>query len=78
MWSGAASASQARVTHRLKIKTDMSIIYVLIPASLLLGLGALWMFIVALRSGQFDDLDTPAHRILFDDEETKPQEKGSL
>ncbi|NQU65785.1 MAG: cbb3-type cytochrome oxidase assembly protein CcoS [SAR324 cluster bacterium] len=46
----------------------MSIIYVLIPTSLLLGGGALIWFILALRSGQFDDLETPAYRILFDEE----------
>ncbi|HYH17712.1 MAG TPA: cbb3-type cytochrome oxidase assembly protein CcoS [Azospirillum sp.] len=31
----------------------------------LLGLGA---FLWALKSGQFDDLDGAAHRILFDDD----------
>lgn len=48
----------------------MSIIYFMLPISLLLGGGALVCFILALRSGQFDDLETPAYRILFDDEES--------
>lgn len=47
----------------------MSIIYVLLPASLLLGGGALLGFIWALRSGQFDDVETPAHRVLFDEQQ---------
>jgi len=42
---------------------------VLIPAALFLGLLGLGAFLWALRSGQFDDLDGAAERILFDDEE---------
>ena len=36
---------------------------------LAVGFAALgvWVFLRALRSGQFDDLNTPAHRILIDD-----------
>ena len=46
----------------------MSSIFLLIPlALLLLGL-AIWAFVWAVRNEQFDDLDTPASRILFDDE----------
>jgi cbb3-type cytochrome oxidase maturation protein len=41
---------------------------VLIPIALLLGLAGLVAFLWALRSGQFEDLDGAAHRILFDDE----------
>ena len=47
----------------------MSILYVLIPlALLLLGL-AVWAFFWAVGSGQFDDLDTPAMRVVMDDDE---------
>ena len=47
----------------------MSILYLLIPLSLmLLGL-AVAVFFWAVKSGQFDDLEGPAHRILFDDDE---------
>lgn len=50
----------------------MSIIYVLIPLGLiLLGL-AIWAFFWAAGSGQFDDLDTPAWRILLDDDRRPP------
>jgi len=41
----------------------------LIPAALFLGLLGLAAFLWALRSGQFDDPDGAAERILFDDDE---------
>ena len=46
----------------------MSILYVLIPLALLILGGAVWFFFWAVGSGQFDDLDTPAVRILMDDD----------
>jgi len=46
----------------------MEIIYVLLPLSILLALGALAGYFLAVRRGQFDDLDTPSRRMLFDDE----------
>jgi cbb3-type cytochrome oxidase maturation protein len=47
----------------------VDILYLLIPLSVVLVLliGALFWW--ALRSGQFDDLEGPAHRILDDDDE---------
>lgn len=42
---------------------------ILIPIALLLGLAGLAAFFWALRSGQFEDLDGAAVRILLDDEE---------
>jgi len=53
----------------------MSILYVLIPLALLLLAGAVWAFFWAVGAGQFDDLDTPAVRIIMDDDE-KPPEKS--
>jgi cbb3-type cytochrome oxidase maturation protein len=47
----------------------MNALLFLIPMALLLGLAGLAAFLWALRSGQFDDLDGAAHRILFDDDE---------
>jgi cbb3-type cytochrome oxidase maturation protein len=47
----------------------MSGLLYLIPIALFLGLLALGAFLWALRSGQFDDLDGAAERILFDDED---------
>jgi cbb3-type cytochrome oxidase maturation protein len=45
----------------------MSIVFALIPLSLLLLGGAVWAFFWAVRSGQFEDLETPAVRVLLDD-----------
>ncbi len=49
----------------------MSILFALIPLAVMLLALAVWAFFWAVRSGQFDDLDTPAVRILLDDEETR-------
>ena len=47
----------------------MDVIFVLLPLALLfVGIAVAW-FVWAVRSGQFDDLQTPAVRILFDDQE---------
>jgi cbb3-type cytochrome oxidase maturation protein len=43
----------------------------LIPCALLLGAIGLAAFLWALRSGQFEDLDGAANRILFDDPPAK-------
>jgi len=40
----------------------------LIPVALLLGLGGLGAFIWSLNSGQFDDMDGAAVRILIDED----------
>lgn len=53
----------------------MSVIYVLVPVASLLAAAAVWAFIRAARSGQFDDLDTPAVRMLHDDEEESGEKK---
>lgn len=46
----------------------MEIIYLLIPLSLVLIGAMVWIFIWAINSGQFDDLEGPAHQILMDDD----------
>jgi len=46
----------------------MEIIYLLIPMALLLVAAIVWAFFWSVRSGQFDDLEGPAHRILMDDD----------
>jgi cbb3-type cytochrome oxidase maturation protein len=47
----------------------VSVIYFLLPLAGLLVAAAVVAFYLAARTGQFDDLDTPPLRILFDDEE---------
>ncbi len=51
----------------------MEALIILIPAALFLGLGGLAIFLWTLRTGQYDDLDGAAHRILFDDENEKAE-----
>lgn len=46
----------------------MNILYFLLPLALAFSVVAVVLFVWAVRTGQFDDLETPAHRILFDDE----------
>ena len=47
----------------------MTIIVYLIPVALALGLLGLGAFIWSIRSGQFDDMQGPAYRILDDDDD---------
>jgi len=44
----------------------------LIPVALMLGGIGLVAFLWALKSGQFEDLDGAANRILFDYDEAEP------
>ncbi len=46
----------------------MSVIYIVLPLAILLAFAAVLAFLWALRGGQFDDLDSPAIRVLFDDD----------
>ena len=46
----------------------MDVIYLLIPIALLLLTVAVSAFFWAVRSHQFDDLEGPAHSILFDEQ----------
>tara|TARA_B100001778_G_C18236111_1_gene471153 strand:+ start:310 stop:465 length:156 start_codon:yes stop_codon:yes gene_type:complete len=47
----------------------MSVLIYLIPIALFLGLIGLVAFIWTLKSGQYEDLEGAAHRILLDDDE---------
>ncbi|MGH8353411.1 MAG: cbb3-type cytochrome oxidase assembly protein CcoS [Pseudomonas sp.] len=49
----------------------MTALYLLIPIAVVLVGLAIWLFFWAVDSGQYDDLDGPAHSILFDDEDPK-------
>ncbi|MGZ3694827.1 MAG: cbb3-type cytochrome oxidase assembly protein CcoS [Bdellovibrionota bacterium] len=52
----------------------MNVLYVLIPVALALGISGLVAFLLAARSGQFDDLETPAIRALIDETEKEPKQ----
>jgi len=60
----------------------MDILYLLIPLSLVFVVVIAYAFLWAVKSGQFEDMEGPAHRILMDDEpislmaESAAQEKS--
>ena len=56
----------------------MNILYLLIPLALLLLAAAVWAFFWAVGSGQFDDLDTPAMRVIMDDDTKPPRRSGGM
>lgn len=50
----------------------MEALFLLVPLSLIVVAVAVWVFFGASDSGQFDDLDGPALRILHDDDAIAP------
>ncbi|WP_019412324.1 cbb3-type cytochrome oxidase assembly protein CcoS [Pseudomonas psychrophila] len=54
----------------------MPALYIMIPAALLIVAIAVYIFFWAVDSGQYDDLDSPAHSILFDDQD--PQHMAAV
>ena len=46
----------------------MSVIYLVLPLALVIVGAAVLAFVWSARSGQYDDLDTPAVRMLHDEE----------
>lgn len=53
----------------------MDILLYLIPIALLLGVVGLGAFLWSLKSGQFEDMEGAANRILFDDDGTAESEQ---
>lgn len=45
----------------------MSVLFLILPLALLLSGAAAFAFVWATRRGQFDDIETPAVRLLCDD-----------
>ncbi len=59
-------------------KQIMNALYLTIPMAMLIALGALVVFLWSLKSGQYEDIEGPKYRMLFDDEESnigKPKQK---
>lgn len=54
----------------------MESLFLLVPIALIFVAIALKVFFWAIKSGQYDNLDTEAHRILFDDDEPQPKPKS--
>lgn len=51
----------------------MSALAITIPIAILMGLGALVVFLWALRSGQYEDMDGASERILDQEDDPPPQ-----
>ena len=49
----------------------MSVLFIALPIALILGGSAVLAFVLSVRGGQFDDLETPPRRMLFDDVEAR-------
>jgi cbb3-type cytochrome oxidase maturation protein len=60
---------QSNIIHTIHIgETIIAIIYWLIPLTLIILLCAVAVFFWAVKDGQFEDLDSEASKILFDDQ----------
>jgi cbb3-type cytochrome oxidase maturation protein len=53
----------------------MEIVILLVPLAILLVALGVAAFLWALRRGQFDDLDSPQWRVVFDDQRERPGKK---
>lgn len=49
----------------------MSALYIQIMIGLFVLVGVVIAFIISVKTGQYDDLDSPAHRILMDDDDPR-------
>jgi cbb3-type cytochrome oxidase maturation protein len=47
----------------------MDIFYVITIAAIILGALGVWLFVWTLKSGQYEDMDGAAQRILIDDDD---------
>lgn len=55
----------------------MNSLYILIPLALVFTTIAVYLFFWSVDSKQYDDLDSAAHSILFDDDDNFDREKNS-
>ena len=55
----------------------MAVMFILLPLALCFAAAALGVFIWAALSGQYDDVHTPAVRVLHDDEPPVSSRRGS-
>lgn len=56
----------------------MSVIYILLAVSIVVAIAFFIVFLIAVRSGQYDDSYTPSVRMLFEDEIIKPKTKKTI
>lgn len=53
----------------------MTSLYLMIPLGLVLSALAIWLFVWALKGGQFEDLDSPGWSIIMDEEQILEENK---
>ena len=58
-----------------KFYPPMSVIYILLTISIIIAVFFFVVFILSVKSGQFDDTYTPSVRMLFDDELVKEKDQ---
>lgn len=56
----------------------MDVIYLVLPIAMVLAGGGLLAFAWCVRRGQYDDLDSPQVRMLFDEDQALPQKKEKV
>lgn len=55
----------------------MSVMFILLPAALVVVAGGIAAYVWAVRSGQFDDTTTPPLRTVVDDDDAPPSGTGT-
>lgn len=55
----------------------MQVVYFLVPVGFIILVLAIWAFCWAVNAGQFNDMQAPAHQVIFDDKEQRAQQGGS-
>jgi cbb3-type cytochrome oxidase maturation protein len=53
------------------------VVFIVVPLAALVVLAAVIAFVASARAGQFDDLDTPAVRMLQDEQPARPSNRVS-
>jgi cbb3-type cytochrome oxidase maturation protein len=53
----------------------MEIVYLLVILAVVLAGVIVWAFFWSVKSGQFDDLEGPGHRILMDRDDQPPESR---
>jgi cbb3-type cytochrome oxidase maturation protein len=53
------------------LAVSLPILFLLVPIALILAGGAVYGFMWAVRNGQYEDVDTPALRLLLEEEEER-------
>lgn len=72
---GCDPSQQSATLSQISLPHKMEVIFLLIAISVIAALGFLAAFLWAVKSGQYDDDQTPAMRILFDEKKSSETNK---